>query len=516
MVGKIGCVIAVAAALASGCSRDNPAVCCLTQAACDEVGIPAPRGCLAGFGCVAGDCVAAACGLDTDCDDPSAPFCIDDLCRPCRGVDADTEGCTAAAPVCDAEASTCVGCAAADDCAGYPETPLCDVGAGACVECLTAAECGGVTPVCDAGTCRGCVEDSECGTGFCDHELGRCAEEAEIVFVATNGTPGACSRAAPCGSNDDVEDALTVLRPYLQLLPGTYPLYRLTIVSGRVVVHGAGATLEGVTAQTGEGPRGALVVQDAELVVRGLTVQTTGNQQLGGAISASNSRLILDEVVIRDSAIDTASPGPAGVLLIGGAATLRRVEIDGFDRDRGSVEVRSQGSVELVGVFLRNGAWAVVSTSATVRMTNSIAAQFSRRAIESDASTLHIEFSTFYETRLADTGARLISCANSVGTPVVRNNVVWSPSSTAADAFATGPCLLSYSVVGPLVGGPGATNIVGDPLFVSPGSDFHLQAGSPAIDVVPARQLTDVVVDLDGDPRPSGSGFDAGADEVFP
>ena len=49
---------------------------------------------------------------------------------------------------------------------------------------------------------------------------------------------------------------------------------------------------------------------------------------------------------------------------------------------------------------------------------------------------------------------------------------------------------------------------VGDPLFASDG--YHLMEGSAAID---AGVVTDVTTDVDGYPRPQGSGFDIGADE---
>lgn len=49
------------------------------------------------------------------------------------------------------------------------------------------------------------------------------------------------------------------------------------------------------------------------------------------------------------------------------------------------------------------------------------------------------------------------------------------------------------------------------PLFANPaGGDYHLRAGSPAID---AGQGVGVTVDLDGAPRPQGQGFDIGAYE---
>jgi uncharacterized repeat protein (TIGR01451 family) len=50
-----------------------------------------------------------------------------------------------------------------------------------------------------------------------------------------------------------------------------------------------------------------------------------------------------------------------------------------------------------------------------------------------------------------------------------------------------------------------------DPLFVNPAAgDYHIDSGSAAVD---AGANTGILWDMDGDPRPTGSGYDIGADE---
>jgi hypothetical protein len=67
----------------------------------------------------------------------------------------------------------------------------------------------------------------------------------------------------------------------------------------------------------------------------------------------------------------------------------------------------------------------------------------------------------------------------------------------------------SVNSIGSVLGGD--HNVTGDPRFVNAAHDnYHLSAGSAAID-----QGTDfgIPIDFDGDPRPTGVGFDIGFDE---
>ncbi len=54
----------------------------------------------------------------------------------------------------------------------------------------------------------------------------------------------------------------------------------------------------------------------------------------------------------------------------------------------------------------------------------------------------------------------------------------------------------------------------GDPRFRKDGEDFHLNLGSPAIDA--GSPMDAPAVDIDGDPRPQGGGYDIGAYESRP
>ncbi|PWW63339.1 right-handed parallel beta-helix repeat-containing protein [Actinokineospora spheciospongiae] len=106
-------------------------------------------------------------------------------------------------------------------------------------------------------------------------------------------------------------------------------------------------------------------------------------------------------------------------------------------------------------------------------------------------SDVQIVNNTFAGNRL---GAVVIDADRFRGHNVLRNNI-----------FAEGPV-----DTGPFVSDH---NMTGDPGFADPaGGDFHLTAGSPAVDAGSPRLAP--AFDLDGTPRPAGAGHDVGAYEL--
>jgi hypothetical protein len=72
-----------------------------------------------------------------------------------------------------------------------------------------------------------------------------------------------------------------------------------------------------------------------------------------------------------------------------------------------------------------------------------------------------------------------------------------------------------YTTADILNGELGTGNIVKDPLFISPAwgktGDYHLQQGSPAVDT--GTPVGAPAIDLAGNARPAGNGYDIGAYE---
>ncbi|MFH0795023.1 MAG: right-handed parallel beta-helix repeat-containing protein [bacterium] len=103
--------------------------------------------------------------------------------------------------------------------------------------------------------------------------------------------------------------------------------------------------------------------------------------------------------------------------------------------------------------------------------------------------------------------------------PAIRNNI-FTKNGTGIDQPYSGVATLSYNDVwgnGINYRGcaPGAGDFSADPLFVNKAAgNYHLLEGSPCIDAGTSEGAP--VDDIDGGPRPVGSGYDVGADEWHP
>jgi hypothetical protein len=129
------------------------------------------------------------------------------------------------------------------------------------------------------------------------------------------------------------------------------------------------------------------------------------------------------------------------------------------------------------------------------------------------SGTMQVYNNTFYDcgSRGGGSGAIL-----GPGLPTVfRNNIIYA---TGSEPYLEGG---SSSITGSnnlwfgAGNGPSQTtaNVNADPMFVTAGSDFHLQSSSPAIDA--GVTISSLILDIAGVSRPQGAGYDIGAYEYF-
>jgi hypothetical protein len=447
-----------------GCTKPNPAVCCVTEEDCTSIGVTGElRECDPGLACVDHACVVPSCS---------------------------TDGCGAGAPVCDITTDVCVGCTDSSECTRFADTDVCDPASGACVECVTNAECAADAPVCDAGICRVCRVDSECQSGACGDD-GTCVDEVNVVYLDPEGTDtGTCSRSVPCSTINFALSQTSPSRAHIVMAMGSYAGQIFTVISPTTTtalsigIHGGGSTL------TNTGGDGQILFGiEIPTTIRDLTINYS---PFGIGISSLTSTT-LERVTIRsETGIRVRGPVEARDVVIestGSTSAGIRVESGSLTYDRGQIS---------------GGSNAVVALSGTVNLSNLTIYGTSKTAVDLTPSSAavggSISFVTISDTGVASTTTAGISCfSNSFP---VRSSIIWTPGSNRP---ATDTCSFTSTIAGP-IGVIGAMNT--DPKFVA-GGDYHLMANSPAVDVVDQGPT----LDFEGDPRPQGARFDLGADE---
>lgn len=460
------------------------------------------------------ECVTAA-----DCGDPAAPLCIGGRCSQCQSSD----DCSREAPRCSGEPeNACVGCVDERDCAGHDGAPLC-AGDGECVACASEADCS-AGQACDPveRDCRPCTAPGDCESQICQVVEGACLAATQVIYVSPDGLdrPG-CNVAAPCATIGFAQTYLAAGRPYIHLAAGVYRESLDLSGASAFVVAEPGAELHGAVPdrpvlRLGEGAveiDGLTVVGNRASTSDGIQV-TGGTHQLrsvvarasgASGIAVSGGQVVLDG----SSAVENADDG---LSIDGGRAELVRAHVS----DNGGAGVLATGGeVVLEATTLANNQnGGLAARDADVELVNSL--------IHHNASPT---FPPVYFSLLATTGtARVVHTtivANSTGFDqtsgilcggeyevLVRNVIVHGNQGPMAPVSG---CEITYSLLGPAIA-PGTGNVLGTPRFIDlEGGDLHLVADSVGVD---DGTSGDADVDMDGDPRPSGSAPDMGADEV--
>jgi hypothetical protein len=403
----------------------------------------------------------------------------------------------------------CVECRADPDCKGA--TPACVN--NSCVQCRAAADCPVVAPVCDANMCRACKLDADCPSNACDVDSGQCVAETQIRYASPTGLDtNDCSIAAPC-TPTQAYNTVDAGHPWLRMLPGMYMSPQVTVTGKAVRIIATGATMSstsGSATSISIGPNGSASI-------RGLAVylgpSSTSSSGLLCVPTSGSGVLILEDVTIT---IDNSGPtvaalavGPNCMLTLArssltGATQLQENSTSVIDRGRfaGHFEVMTNHATAGISVVVTNSVFVDTNFAPSLGSTAS-------------GQSINIENSTFYSSTTSLAGACAFSTLPATAMTLT-NNIFYAPNAPNAlriDSSCTADTNVAYPQT---TNSAGANAIVLDPKLVDAViGDFHLQAGSPAIDAAKTT-ATPPTEDFDGTMRPQGARNDIGAFEFKP
>jgi hypothetical protein len=235
------------------------------------------------------------CDASTQCtgrDDGAAPVCELDASS-CVGCVTDTDCTDSTKPICGS-GHTCVPCAAgSSQCASHKGLTVCS--AGSCVECVTSSDCTAVPtkPICGTNNqCHACQADSDCtaAPGVCMTD-GHCAGTGEVVYVqySSSGCPSQNGSAANpyCDPNQAV--AHLTGNTFVIIIVGstnTQMILNATAVSPVIVGRKDSA---GNAGSIPAGAGTALTVSAGTALIRDLTVSAGSSSTSEGILVTGTS-----------------------------------------------------------------------------------------------------------------------------------------------------------------------------------------------------------------------------------
>ncbi|HEY4241920.1 MAG TPA: choice-of-anchor Q domain-containing protein [Kofleriaceae bacterium] len=311
----------------------------------------------------------------------------------------------------------------------------------------------------------------------------------------TGADTGNCTRAQPCATATYAVGRLAATRTHLVFAAGTYAhcfeIGHDDTNAPSVEIHGGGATF---ASDCNDGAE--LLLADVPVIIHDATFDGNSTQsnaiQCGAAhceayrlqFAQAGSFSVGAETVLHD--VQFANSFTSAIYLQSGShLTADRVQIAGGDE----------------GIVAGN------TGTSSVDISNLLVYGTSGIALDIVFAQGMIRAST-----IADNGLHMnqapysLKCGSNL---TVESSILWNRLGNYAPI--SGTCAFVETIAGPSY--DSSSTLDEDPTFVAPVSyDYHLQAGSPAIDQVTIGPDTD----LDGVARPQGASYDIGAYEYKP
>lgn len=371
---------------------------------------------------------------------------------------------------------------------------VCDVEATmTCVACTTSKHdaCTGATPICVARTCQKCTQHAQCTASNVCLPEGACADEAQVAYVRSGGSGGACTRLAPCGTLDD---GVKANKPIVKIGPGAVADNKTTTIDGKAVM-----ILADPGAKLARANAGALLeIQGSGADVQIFDLELTGGTGLPNAavslLGVGTPRLTLTRVTI------DFNQG-IGVSAATGTLTMSRSTVWG----------------NMGGGISISGAEFDITNSYVAQNGSAVSGLGGLDISQIQVAGIHrLDFNTVTMNTSSANVNTGVNCSTVTVPLSFDNNIIFGNTVAGRSAQVGGSamCAVTYSDVGPeTVSGTG--NINANPMFVnSLQHDFHLVGASPARDA--ADPGATLATDGDGDARPQGPRSDMGADEIKP
>ena len=350
-------------------------------------------------------------------------------------------------------------------------------------------DCAAAAPVCDEGACRRCERNDECASGACASD-GTCVAETSIAYVSPNGSATAmCTKADQCSLTRGVE--LAPPRQFIVLASGTHSLPAALTVPGTRNLIGAGGMRPVITTPA----VGAMIKLALGADVTFDHLELTGAKNSAGGLDGYAVQCPTD-----------------------GNVTVRIKDAVVSQNTGGGVEARKCTVEVFASTFTNNGnAISVVDTNAKIE----------RSMFSGNQTALFLDAGLFVVTNnFVVRNQEGIDLFANAGTIVEHNTIVDNsvfgircqafdgPATFPNNLFARNMVNTSPSTSCSYPNSISAGTDIGPVKFKSPDAapfDYHLTAGSSAIDLAAATALT---VDFDGEARPAGTASDLGADEL--